>query len=417
VARVKPFDIPKKLMWDAYLRVKRNAGAAGVDSESVEDFERDLKDNLYRLWNRMSSGSYFPPPVLQVGIPKRDGGERKLGIPTVSDRIAQTAVKLYLEPLVEPTFHEDSHAYRPGKSALDAVAKARERCWRYNWVLDLDVQAFFDSLDHRLVMHAMRKYTSCQWVLLYIERWLKAPIQMENGPVVARKSGTPQGGVVSPLIANAFLHFAFDAWMADLYSDVPFERYADDIVIHCRTQDEAERLRRAVAERLARCKLAVHPQKTKVVYCKDSNRPGNYTHESFDFLGFTFRPRRSRNRDGRYFVSFSPAVSGTAATIMRRTMRRNWKIPRRTDKDLTDLARMFSPILRGWIAYYGAFRRSELTKVFRPLDEALVTWVMRKYKRFKGHRTRASKWLGRVAERDPRLFAHWAILRPAAAGR
>lgn len=221
----------------------------------------------------------------------------------------------------------------------------------------------------------------------------------------------------SPLIANAFLHLAFDSWMQKNHPSVPFERYADDILVHCRTQTEAETLRRVIAARLAQCKLAVHPQKTKVVYCKDSNRSGRHTQESLDFLGFTFRPRRVRNRDGRYFVSFSPAVSRTAARAMRQTMRRRWKIPRRTDKDLTDLARMFSPIMRGWILYYGAFRRSELTKVFRPLDWALSTWAMRKYKRFKGHRTRASKWLQRVAERDPHLFAHWAILRPAAAGQ
>ena len=411
----KSFEIPKTLVWEAYLRVKANDGAAGVDAETMEDFERDLKNNLYRLWNRMSSGTYFPPPVLQVAIPKSDGGQRKLGIPTVSDRIAQTVVKLYLEPVVEPSFHQDSYGYRPGRTAHQAVARARERCWKFNWVLDLDIRAFFDSLDHRLVLHAVRKYTNCRWVLLYIERWLKAPIQVEDGSLQERTSGTPQGGVVSPLLANIFLHFSFDLWMRETYPQVPFERYADDVVVHCRSQAQAEALRQAVVARLHRCRLEVHPEKTKIVYCKDSNRPGSHTQESFDFLGFTFRPRRSRNREGRYFVSFSPAVSRKAAVKMRQEMRRNWRIARRTDKNLTDLANMFNPALRGWISYYGAFHRSALFRVFRPLDQALVTWAMRKLKRYRGRRTRAAEWLGRVAKRQPRLFAHWGITWPQGA--
>jgi len=381
VTPAKSFEIPRTLVWEAYLRVKANDGAAGIDGELMADFERNLKGNLYRLWNRMSSGTYFPPPVLQVAIPKC---QRKLGIPTVSDRIAQTVVKLYLEPVVEPSFHDDSYGYRPGRCAHHAIARARERCWKFNWVLDLDIRAFFDSLDHRLVLHAVRKYTSCRWVLLYIERWLKAPVQVEDGSLQERTSGTPQGGVVSPLLANMFLHFSFDLWMRETYPWVPFERYADDVVVHCRSEAQAEEVRQAVVARLRRCRLEVHPEKTKIVYCKDSNRHGSYPHESFDFLGFTFRPRRSRNRDGCYFASFSPAVSGKAEVKMRQEMRRNWKISRRTDKDLTDLANMFNPILRGWISYYGAFYRSALSRVFRPLDAALVTWVMRKYKRFRG---------------------------------
>lgn len=412
----KPFMIPKKLVWQAYLQVRSNAGAPGVDAESVEDFERDLKNNLYRLWNRMSSGTYFAPPVLRVAIPKRDGGKRHLGIPTVEDRIAQTVVKMYLEPIVEPGFHEDSYGYRPGKSALDAVGQTRARCWKFNWVLDLDVRQFFDTLDHRLVMHAVRKYTDCRWVALYIERWLKAPVQLEDGTLAERTSGTPQGGVISPLLANIFLHLAFDSWMHLTFPRVPFERYADDIVVHCRTEAEANRVRQEVVERLQRCRLEVHPQKTKIVYCKDSNRPGSFEHESFDFLGYTFRPRRARNsRNGRYFGSFTPAVSRSAAKKMRQTMRRNWKICRHVSKTLMDLANMFNPVIRGWINYYGAFCRSELIQVFRPLQHALVTWAMRKYKRFRGHRTRAARWLQRVVERQPNLFAHWPVLFPRGA--
>lgn len=276
VSRAKPFQIPKQVVWRAYERVERNAGSAGVDSQSLEDFEENLKDNLYRIWNRMSSGAYFPPPVRQVVIPKRDGGERKLGIPTVADRIAQTVVKIFLEPLAEPSFHQDSDGYRPRKSAIQAVGKARERCWRYDWVVDLDVRAFFDTLDHELVMRAVRRYTTCRWVLLYIERWLQAPVQCEDGTLVARTAGTPQGGVISPLLANIFLHLAFDAWMRETHPAGPFERYADDIVVHCQSEAQAQLIRQLVEQRLNRCKLELHPGKTQIAYCKDSTRQGSY---------------------------------------------------------------------------------------------------------------------------------------------
>jgi RNA-directed DNA polymerase len=412
----KPFAIAKQEVWKAYLQVKANGGAAGVDAESIEAFERDVKGNLYRLWNRMASGSYFPPPVREVVIPKRDGGARKLGVPTVADRIAQTVVKNYLEPKVEPSFHGDSYGYRPGKSAVDAVGRARERCWQYDWVVDLDIRAFFDSLDHELAMRAVRKYTECRWVLLYVERWLKAPVQHEDGTLTARQSGTPQGGVVSPLLANIFLHLAFDTWVERAFPQVAFERYADDILVHCRTHEGAEKVRQAVQERLARCKLEVHPGKTKVVYCQDSNRRGSHPVSSFDFLSFTFRPRRVRNRRGEYFVSFSPAISRQAAKRIRQEMHRSWRLPRRTDKDLSDLAHMFNPAIRGWIGYFGSYQKSALYPVFRHLNLTLTTWAMRKYRRLKGHRRRAAYWLGRIACRQPRLFAHWQLLgvRPTA---
>lgn len=413
----KSFEIPKQLVWDAYLRVKANAGAAGVDEQSVEEFEQDLKNNLYRIWNRMSSGTYFPPPVLRVEIPKRDGGLRPLGIPTVGDRIAQTVVKLYFEPAVEPRFHPDSYGYRPRKSAHDALATTRQRCWKFDWVLDLDIKAFFDSLDHDLMMRAVRKYTSCRWVLLYVERWLRASVKMPSGDLVARDTGTPQGGVISPLLANIFLHLAFDQWMQSRHPQNPFERYADDIVVHCRSLTAAEDLQRAIEQRLALCKLELNQQKTRIVYCKDANRSGRHTQESFDFLGYTFQPRRVQSKTGERFISFSPGISRAAAKRIRQTMRHDWVIPDRTDKTLTDLANMFNPIIRGWIAYYGAFRRSALTRVFRALEWSLGTWVMRKYKRFHARRTRAAKWLDDAVRRQPRLFAHWAIMRPAAMTR
>ena len=407
----KPFLISKKIVWDAYLQVKARKGSAGVDAQSVEDFERDLKKNLYRIWNRMSSGTYFPPPVLQVVIPKRDGGERKLGVPTISDRIAQTVVKKVLEPMVEPQFHPDSYGYRPGRSAHDAVGRVRERCWKFNWVLDLDVQSFFDTLDHALVMRAVKRYTDCRWVLLYIERWLKASVQLQDGTLEPRASGTPQGGVISPLLANIFLHLAFDQWMQDTHPEVPFERYADDVIVHCRTQAQAEVLRRSIEARLARCRLRVHPQKTRIAYCKDSNRLESHSVQSFDFLGFTFRPRLARNRRGVFFVSFSPAVSRRAATALRQELRRSYGVPRRTGTDLDGLARALNPMLRGWIRYYAAFRPSALHIILRSVDRSLVLWAMRKYKRFKGASLKADRWLSRVRARQPLLFAHWAFAK------
>jgi len=411
----KPFSISKRVVWEAYQRVKANHGAAGVDSESIEGFEKNLKNNLYKIWNRMSSGTYFPPPVRSVGIPKRDGGERRLGIPTVADRVAQTVVKEYLEPMVEPHFHPDSYGYRPGKSAHDAVGAARQRCWRYNWVIDLDIRGFFDNLDHELVLRAVGRYTQCRWILLYVKRWLEAPVQREDGSLVPRTKGTPQGGVISPLLANIFLHLAFDDWMRRTHPGVPFERYADDSVVHCTTEEQAQRILESIERRLRQCRLEVHPQKTRIIYCKDDDRTGVYPHEGFTFLGYTFRPRRAKNRWGRYFITFSPAVSPEAATAMRQEMRR-WRLHLRSDKAIDDLAHMWNPILRGWIQYFGRFYRSALYPVFRHLNGLLVRWAMRKYKRLRRHRRRAEHWLGGVARREPRLFAHWHLLgvRPAA---
>ena len=414
VNKAKPFEISKWVVWEAYQKVKANQGAAGVDAESVADFEKDLKDNLYKIWNRMSSGSYLPPPVRMVAIPKAGGGQRMLGIPTVSDRIAQMVAKIYLEPLVEPQFHPDSYGYRPGKSAIEAVGVTRQRCWRYNWVLDLDIKGFFDNLDHELLMRAVRKHTDCKWLLLYIERWLQAPAQLTDGTLVPRQKGTPQGGVISPLLANLFLHYAFDVWMRRTYPQNPFERYADDVVVHCKTEAAAGELRRAIAGRLAQCKLELHPEKTKMVYCKDDDRRGNYPNEKFDFLGFTFRPRRSKSRWGKFFISFSPAVSAKAAKIMRRTMR-SWRVHLRSDMALDDLSRMFNPVLRGWINYYGSYYKSALYPILRQLDRALTRWAMRKFKKLRGHQRRATHWLGHIARRESNLFAHWRLgVRPAA---
>jgi RNA-directed DNA polymerase len=414
VQTAKPFMISKRMVWDAYKRVKANQGAAGVDEESLADFEENLSNNLYKLWNRLASGSYFPPPVRTVMIPKRDGGQRALGIPTVSDRIAQTVVARVLEPVLEPHFHPDSYGYRPGKSAIQALGVARQRCWRYDWVLDLDIKGFFDNLDHALLLGALRKHTACPWVLLYVARWLKAPVQDQDGTLVQRGQGVPQGGCMSPVLANLFLHYAFDAWMRREQPSIPFERYADDIIAHCQSEAQARWLQARIATRLAQCHLELHPDKTHIVYCKDADRRGTSSQERFDFLGYTFRPRRSKNRQGKYFINFTPAVSARATTAMRQTIR-SWRLHLRSDKTLDDLSRMFNPILRGWVQYYGQYYKSALYATFRVLDRILVRWAMRKYKKLKGHQRRATHWLGRIARRQPRLFVHWQLgVRPAA---
>jgi RNA-directed DNA polymerase len=410
----KPFRISKQAVWDAYQRVKANHGAAGVDEESVAEFEGHLKDHLYKLWNRLSSGSYFPPPVKVVLIAKKEGGQRQLGVPTVADRIAQTVVKQALEPLVEPQFHDDSYGYRPGKSAHQAIAVTRQRCWRYDWVVKFDSKGAFDNLSHALILKALRHHTDCKWILLYIERWLTAPLQHADGSLEARTKGTAQGGVVSPLLLNLVLHYVFDRWMQRYYPQYPFARYADDGLVHCKTEAEALRLKEVLAARFAECGLELHPDKTRIVYCQDDDRRGEYAHTKFDFLGYTFQARRSKNRWGKYVINFSPAVSNAAAKAMRQKTR-SWGLHLRSDKSLEDLSRMFNPILRGWANYYGRFYKSAMYPTFRHLDRVLVQWAMRKYKKLRRHKRRAEHWLGRIARKEPHLFAHWQMgVRPAA---
>jgi RNA-directed DNA polymerase len=405
--RDKSFDISKWVVWEAYQRVKANKGAAGVDDVSIAEFEQDRDKHLYRIWNRMSSGSYFPPPVKAVEIPKPGGkGVRVLGVPTIADRVAQTVARMYLEPRVEPIFHPDSFGYRPKRSALDAVGACRERCWRSDWVIDLDVKKFFDTVPHDLVLKAVAHHTDQKWILLYVRRWLQAPMRQPDGTLVARDRGTPQGSAISPLLANLFMHYAFDEWMARNYPDLKFERYCDDGVVHCRSEQQARRVRDAIAERLAEVGLELHPDKTRIVYCKDNDRRGAYQVTSFTFLGYTFRPRLAKSKYGTHFVSFLPAVSRDAVVAMGREIR-SWHIARRSDKSLTDLARMFNSVVQGWINYFGRFYKSMLYPLFRRLNLTLVRWACRKYKRLKRRERKARHWLAEVAQRDPRLFAHW----------
>jgi RNA-directed DNA polymerase len=401
----KPFVIPKQLVWEAYKQVKANKGAAGVDQETLDDFEKDLQGNLYLVWNRMSSGTYFPPPVRAVEIPKSHGGTRVLGVPTVADRIAQTVVALYLEPRTERIFHPDSYGYRRGRSAHDALKRCRERCWQRNWVVDLDIQKFFDTLDHDLVMKTVASNTDQKWVLLYVKRWLKAPLSMPDGTLRERDRGTPQGSAVSPVLANLFLHYAMDMWLEREFPTVEFERYADDAVLHCATQRQAQRVRDALAARLDSLGLRLHPDKTKIVYCKDANRRGSHEHTAFTFLGYTFRPRLTQNRNGQIYASFTPAVSKDALKAMGEKIRR-WRINRRTGADLAEIADWINPIVRGWMNYYGRYRRSELYRLLQRINTYLMRWARNKYQRLRGFK-KFKRWWSGLLDREPNLFVHW----------
>lgn len=404
--KAKSYNISKYVVVEAFKRVKANKGAPGVDGMTIKDFERDLEGNLYKIWNRMSSGSYLPPPVKTEEIPKGDGKIRKLGIPTVPDRVAQMVVKIYLEPLVEPHFKKDSYGYRPGKSALDAVGVARTRCWRYDWVVDMDIKGFFDNINHELMMRAVKKHTQEPWILLYIQRWLQAPIQETDGTISEKRTlGTPQGGVISPLLANLFLHYAFDEWMEKNFNQNPFERYADDIIVHCKTEEEAIKLKIQITERLQKCKLELHPEKTKIVYCKDSNRNGDGKNEKFDFLGYTFRPRSSRNRHGKLFTNFTPAISDKAKNKIRDATKVKLKEVK-SNGSLTEVAQIINPAVLGWINYYGKFNAAELWSVVRYIEDKVLKWVKKKYKKLQSWKERI-KWVQNIKKRQPELFRHW----------
>ena len=403
----KSFDISKREVWEAYLKVKANKGAAGVDGCSIEDFEKDLKGNLYKIWNRMCSGSYFPPAVKAVEIPKaHSAGVRVLGVPTVSDRIAQTVVARRLEERVEPTFHQDSHGYRPQRSALDAVGSCRQRCWKYDWVIDLDIRKFFDSVPWDLIVKAVEANTDQRWVVLYVKRWLEAPTQLPNGTIAERDRGTPQGSAVSPVLANLFLHYAFDTWMAREFPAIPFERYVDDAVVHCVSERQAQHVLAALGTRMEQVGLRLHPDKTRIVYCKDGTRRGSYEHTSFTFLGFTFRARSARSRNGANFTGFLPAISKDAFKKIGGEVRR-WRIHHRTGHTMGELARRINPIVRGWMQYYGAYYRSALHPLLQRINTYLMRWIRKKYKRLKAYRKAQGAWQ-RITKQYPRLFAHWA---------
>lgn len=407
----KPFVISKWEVQEAYRRVKANKGAAGVDGVSLMVFEEDLKNNLYRIWNRMSSGTYFPPAVRAVEIPKSHGGVRILGVPTVADRIAQTVVAMELERQVEPIFHPDSYGYRPGRSALDAVGQARRRCWKSDWVIDLDIQKFFDSVPWDLVVKAVQAHTDLPWVVLYVQRWLEAPLQHADGTLQQRDRGTPQGSAVSPVLANLFLHYAFDTWMAREFPAVRWERYVDDAVVHCVSERQARTVLAALTDRMSEVGLRLHPDKTRIVYCRDGKRRGMFKATEFTFLGFTFRARAARDRHGRNFTSFLPAISKEALSRISAQVR-SWRLHRRIGQEFTDLARWMNPIVRGWIQYYGAFYKSALYSPLLRINAYLMRWIRKKYKRLRAFTKALACWQG-ITTRYPRMFAHWVVTRAA----
>lgn len=404
--KAKPFNIPKRLVWDAFKLVKANRGSAGVDQESIDDFEQNLMKNLYKLWNRLSSGTYFPPPVKGVPIPKKQGGTRMLGVPTVTDRIAQMVVKLAFESHVEPHFKEDSYGYRPNKSALDAVEITRQRCWRYDWLLEFDIRGLFDNIDHELLMKAVRKHTDNRWVILYIERWLKVPMQMADGAMVARSTGTPQGGVISPLLSNLFLHYVYDVWMIAQHKDKPWCRYADDGVAHCKTEAEAKQLLAELKQRFKECKLELHPDKTKIVYCKDGKRKCEYSNTKFKFLGYEFCRRMVKSKDKRMFLNFGPAICKEAKKAICKTIRRTG-VRSRSELSIEEVAKWLNPMIDGWINYYGKFTLSAMRPIARHINHTLIKWCQNKYKEFRFSKPRAIQFMAKMSEERMNLFAHW----------
>lgn len=402
----KPYKIPKRAIIEAYRLVKANKGSAGIDGINFEDFEKHLNNNLYKIWNRMSSGSYFPKPVMAVEIPKKSGGVRRLGIPTIEDRIAQMVAKMYIEPMVEPMFHEDSYGYRPNKSAIDAVDQARTRCWKYDYVLELDIKGLFDNIDHELMMKVVNRHVKQEWIKLYIKRWLITPFALKDGALERRTSGTPQGGVVSPVLANMFMHYVFDMWMERYYPKAPFERYADDVVIHCNNEKEALEIRSALENRLNRCKLEMHPDKTRIVYCKDKDRTKEYPVTEFDFLGYTFKGVYIKRRDGKRCVNFIASVSKKSCKSFRDKIK-SLEVHKSTGCNLNIIAEKLNPLIRGWINYFGKYNASAMKYSLDCIDRRLVKWAMCKYKRFRKHRRMAEKWLNEIKKRESELFAHW----------
>lgn len=403
--KTKSFAVSKRMVWESYQKVCAKKGGAGIDEESIEMFNENKENNLYKLWNRMSSGSYFPPAVRTVLIPKKQGGKRPLGIPTVTDRIAQGVVKDYLEQIVDPLFSKDSYGYRPARSAHQALEQCEQNCKRYAWVLDLDIRNFFETLSHKWMMEMVGLHTKEKWVLLYIERWLKAGIEQEDGSIVERTKGTPQGGVVSPLLANLYLHYAFDLWMSKFYPTNPFERYADDIIIHCSSKEEAEELRNSIGERLRKFELELHPEKTKVVYCKTSERKDEHDGNSFTFLGYSFQPRERFNRTTRRkYLGFGGAISNKAKATIREKIRETFN-PRNVQISLTEVAGRMNPNIRGWIQYYCKLEADPALKVFVYMNELIKKWIEKKL--------RLESWKAiheayeALVRNHRRLFYHW----------
>ena len=404
----RTIPISRQMVWLAYKKVRANQGSAGVDSVSMEEFDANRVKHLYKLWNRMASGSYFPPPVKEVEIPKKDGKVRKLGIPTISDRIGQMVVKEYIEPRLEKIFSTNSYGYRPNKNAHQALESVRKNCWKTDWVIDLDIKGFFDNINHDKLMLAVEKHVPEKWARLYIARWLSTPVLTKSGELVAKQGkGTPQGGVISPLLANLFLHYGFDKWLEQIDTTVTFTRYADDVIVHCRSRTHAEQTLKSIEQRMKEVGLELHPEKTKIVYCRDYRRQEKYPEVKFDFLGYSFQPRttKSKTRSG-LFLGFDCAISISSRKRIADKLG-DLKVERLNFKSIVGIAQHLNPMIRGWINYYGKFRISTLQKVFRLLHKRIVRWARKRYKRYKTSLKRGFQWLKRVQEQYPTLFYHW----------
>jgi len=406
----KSIPISRKEVWTAYKKVRSNKGSAGIDKVSMKDYDANRSKYLYKLWNRMASGSYFPPPVKEVEILKNDGKIRKLGIPTISDRVGQMVIKQLLEPRLEKIFSNNSYGYRPNKSAHQALKEVRENCWKTDWVIDLDIKGFFDNIDHNKLMSAVNKHVPENWIRFYIERWLKAPRLTKSGELITNKGkGTPQGGVISPLLANLFLHYALDKWLGNADKTMKYVRYADDVIIHCVSKSHAERLLKSIHERMQSVGLELHPQKTKIVYCKDFRRKGKYPIVKFDFLGYSFQPRMTKSKKSKgLFLGFDCAISISSRKRIADKLG-ELKVEKLSFKSIVGIAQYLNPMIRGWINYYGKFRRSELHKVFRLLTNRLLRWARKRYKRYKTSLVKAFKWYKRIRKQFPYLFYHWQV--------
>lgn len=404
----KSIPVSKEQVWLAYKKVKANQGSAGVDQISMEEFDVNRSKHLYKLWNRLASGSYFPPPVKEVEIPKKDGKVRKLGIPTIADRVAQMVVKEYLEARFEKIFSPNSYGYRPDRNAHQALEKVRQNCRKTDWVIDLDIKGFFDNIDHERLMLAVQKHVPEKWCLLYIQRWLTMPVQTKSGELIQKQGkGTPQGGVISPLLANLFLHYAMDKWLEQNHPNVEYVRYADDAILHCRTKTEAEQTLAALDERMKACGLELHPEKTKQVYCRDYRRQDTYETVKFDFLGYSFQPRSTKSKQtGKLFLGFDCAISISSKKRIADKLE-DLKIDRLNFKSIVGVALYLEPFIRGWINYYGKYRITELKPVFLLLRQRLVWWARKRYKRYKTNMVKAYRWLDRVQKQFPNLFYQW----------
>ena len=406
----KSVPVSKQQVWLAYKKVRSNAGSAGIDQVSMDEFDAKRSEHLYKLWNRMASGSYFPAPVKEVEIPKKDGKMRKLGIPTISDRVAQMVVKDYLEPRFEKLFSPHSYGYRPGKNAHQALSAVRENVRMLDWVIDLDIKGFFDTIDHGKLMLALEKHVSEKWCLMYIERWLQTPVQTKTGELVAKQGkGTPQGGVISPLLANLFLHYAMDKWLEQTHSAVRYVRYADDAVLHCKSKVQADYVLRNLRKRMKQCGLELHPEKTRLVYCKDYRRQEQHESVKFDFLGYSFQPRTAKSkRDGALYLGYDCAISISSKKRIAATMKA-LDIEHLTHKSIVGVAQFLEPYIRGWVNYYGKFRLWEMNPLFQLLRRRLVMWARKRYKRYKTSINRAYRWLERVKDQYPSLFYQWRL--------